>query len=278
MAHAPVSVSTVVIDGHDLDAGLRLIASAGVRRVEPAYIAGYMPFDERDFTEAAGRRLAERAADAGLSIGALSAHTDLGTAGAADRLARRLDLARGAGAAILISNATSTPLRAAMDRVLALRLPDFRAAGIVLGLENPGHGQDALIPDGARGAAVVAAFDDPALRLNYDIGNAHSYGARQRTARADLQAALPWTAHLHLKDLAASGADWRFCALGAGEVGYGPDLLGSLPAGLPVGIELPLRLWRPGRGDPERLADPAPPERIRAGLRQSLAALAAAGT
>lgn len=273
---APVSVSTVVLDGQDLDRGLALLAMAGATSVEPAYIEGYMPFDETTFTEAAGLDLARRLRAAGLGICALSAHTDLGQPASADKLRRRLDFAAAAGARIVISNATTVDRRDALHRTLAAIAPDLAAREMVLALENPGHGTGALLPDGRRGAAVVAAMADPRIRMNYDIGNAASYGGA-RAGTDDLVAALPVTAHLHLKDLRTQGADWHFCPLGDGDIGYGAELdLARLPPDLPIGIEHPIRLWRPGKGDPRRRDEIPDEASVIAAVRRSLDWLRAA--
>ena len=79
-ASPQISVSTVVTDGASFRRGLEMIAQAGATAVEPAYIDGYMPFDETTFSERNGNALAAAAADAGLALRALSAHMDLGRA------------------------------------------------------------------------------------------------------------------------------------------------------------------------------------------------------
>jgi len=272
---AVISFSTVLLDGIEMAEGLSLIAAAGVRCVEPAFIAGYIPFDETLFDEANGSKLATMIAACGLTVLAVSAHTDLGQTDSAARLLRRLDFANGLGARILISNATTVARRGIFDRTLSRTLPAFAAAGVTLALENPGHGRDALIPDGVRGAALVAAYDDAALRLNYDIGNAHTYGARQGSLMQDLAAALPWTAHLHLKDVADQNGNWSFCSIGAGSVGYDAHLAHLLPKDLPLGVEVPLRLRRPGRGDPVRSPHPIEADDVRQTVCDSMAALRA---
>ncbi len=270
-----ISVSTVVLDGQAFEHGLDLLARAGARAVEPAFIEGYMPFDETTFTEAGGLRLARQIRDAGLTVRAMSAHTDLGRDDSVAKLMRRLDFAAAAGARILISNATTTDRLSPFQRTIAAVQPELAARDIILALENPGHGQDALLPDGAKGAAVIAGLADPRIRMNYDIGNAASYGARTLDPAADLAAALPVTAHLHLKDLRASGEDWFFCPLGQGDIGYGTTVpVDTLPVDLPLGIEYPIRLWRPGRGDPVRRAEVPAEDEVVAAVRASLSSTA----
>lgn len=269
---AVFAVSTVIFDGLGLLRGAGLLAGTGVTEVEPAFIDGYMPFDETTFTAAEGRRIAALFADHGIAVPAISAHTDLGLPDSADRLARRLDLALGAGAGVLVTNATSLGRKAALMRTVEAALPRFQSAGVVLALENPGHGQDALLPDGKAGAALVAGWDSPWLRLNYDVGNAYTYAQGRIDLADDIASAAPCAARVHLKDVALRGGDWQFCPLGEGAVGYGDSGLLRALRGMAFTCEHPIRLWRPGRGDPVRL--PAIPEGE--AVRRSIAASARA--
>ncbi len=276
---ARLSVSTVVLDGQAFERGLDLLAMAGVTAVEPAFIEGYMPFDEDSFSEKAGLQLARTLRNAGLGIRALSAHTDLGQTNSVDKLRRRLDFAAAAGARVVVSNATTADQKATFLQTIAAVQPDLAARDMILALENPGHGANALMPNGLQGAALVASLDDPRIRMNYDIGNAQSYGARATSAADDLAAALPVTVHLHLKDLKSVGEDWLFCPVGQGDIGYGTTLgLGSLPPRLSIGIEHPIRLWRPGRGDPQRRAEVPDEALVVAAVREALAFVAKALT
>lgn len=245
--------------------------------MEPAFIEGYMPFDEATFSERGGLTLGQQIRDAGLTLRAMSVHTDLGLDDSADKLQRRMDFAAAAGAQIVITNATTTDRDGIFERTIAAIRHELAAREMILALENPGHGRDALLPTGKRGAEVIEAIGDPRIRMNYDIGNAASYGARQGTAADDLAAALPVVAHLHLKDLQAIAQDWYFCPLGQGDIDYRRCVpLHSLPADLPFAIEHPIRLWRPGRGDPLRRTEVPDEAAVIAAVRASLQFVSAA--
>ncbi len=267
-----ISVSTVVFDGQDMALGFDVLAGLGLDAVEPAFIKGYVAFDETAFGPVAAAVMADMLAQSGLRVAALSAHIDLGEDDSAARLLRRADYAARIGAPVLITNATSVPQKVAFEATLQQCLPEFAARGVVLALENPGHGVRSLMPNGGAAAAIVQAFDHPFLRLNYDIGNAMTYGARAVSARDDLAAALPWCARLHLKDVVSRGPHWAFCAIGDGDVGY-KDLIGWLKqrSDCPsIGLELPLRLTRPGRGDPVRGSAPVPLADAREAIKRSI--------
>lgn len=271
-----ISVSTVVLDGQVFERGLELLAMAGATSVEPACIEGYMPFDEATFTERQGVFLAQKLRNAGLGVQAISAHIDLGGSAGPEKLLRRLDFASAAGARIVITNATTADRTSGMLKTIAAIQPELVTRDMVVALENPGHGANALLPDGARGAAFVASLADPRIRMNYDIGNAETYGARIASAADDLALALPVTAHLHLKDVRTLGKHWQFCALGQGDIGYGTTLaIDKLPEDLPIGIEHPIRLWRPNRGDPQRGTEVPDEATVVAAVREALACVEA---
>lgn len=263
------AISTAAFDGHPMEAALDGIAALGVGLVEPAYIRGYTEFDEGSFSESAAGRLRLALAERGLRARGVSAHMDLSGPDAPGMLARRIGFAGALGAGILITNAGPAEGRAAILACLDGALPALEAAGVVLALENPGHGAGDLIGQGEDGAALVAALGSPHVRLNVDVGNLLTYAGG---VEPGLSAALPQAAHAHLKDVAEDGPDWRFVPLGEGMVDWraAAGVMARLAPGLPVAVELPLRLRRPGRGDPVRAREPLPIPAIRDALRRSL--------
>lgn len=271
-----LAVSTAAFDGHPLEAALDEVAALGLRGVEPAYIQGYTAFDEGSFSDAAAARLGRALAERGLAAPSLSAHLDLAAEGAEARLARRIGFAGRLGAGILITNAGPAAGRDAILRLVEAAVPSLEAAGVTLALENPGHGRGDLIGKGADGAALVAQIGAPRVRLNVDVGNFRTYAG---ALEPHLSAALPLAAHAHLKDVAEDGPHWRFVSLGEGVVDW-PAVAAArarLAPGLPLAVELPLRLFRPFRGDPVRAPAAVPLPVIRDALRRSLAAWAGQG-
>lgn len=268
-----ISVSTAVFDGHGLDAAIANIAESGAGWIEPAYIGGYVDFDETDLEEPAAQALSRQVQAAGLRVRAVSAHMDLGDARSDTdaMLARRIRFAAALGARFLITNAGQAAARAAIYRRIETVLPICHASGVVLAVENPGHGTGALIGNAVDGARLVQHFDNPALRMNYDAGNACSYSGGLLQPDADVRRIDPaMIGHLHVKDFCDEGADWTFCAAGDGLVDYAA-LWPLLPADLPLSLELPLRLRRPGHGDPQRQAAPVPLAGIVRAIERSMA-------
>jgi len=268
----PIGVSTVAYDGRPIDDAFAGIAQAGAGFVEPAFIKGYMDFDETDLSEAAGAAMARRLRAHGLGCLAISAHMDQGAPEAAEALARRLRFTAAVGAKITITNSTRRLFRDALSRVVEACLPLAETLGVTIALENPGHGDDDLMPDGRRGADIVANFASPWLRINYDTGNTltHSEGAVR--PEDDILHILPTLCHVHLKDVRRTPAGWRYVAIGEGELDQKRifEALASRPE-IPAAIEIPLRLVRgfaaPPRRDPALPALAAISDAVRKSLR-----------
>ena len=79
-------------------------------------------------------------------------------------------------------------------------------------------------------------------------------------------------AHAHIKDVLALPDEWRFTPIGEGSLDY-PAIAAVLQRrcpNLPIGIELPLRLRRPGRRAPIRAPNPLSIDEIEEAVRTSL--------
>jgi len=215
-----------------------------------------MDFDETDLSEAAAADMARRLRAHGLDCLAISSHMDQGAPEAAEDLARRLRFTAALGAEITITNSTSRLRRDALSRVVEACVPLAEALGVTIALENPGHGDDDLMPDGRRGAELVAAFASPWLRLNYDTGNALTHSEGVIRPEDDIVHTLPALCHVHLKDVRRAPTGWRYVAIGDGELDQARifKTLASRPE-IPVAVEIPLRLVRgfaaPPRRDPD---------------------------
>lgn len=269
MGPRTVSVSTVLFDGHPMGRAFDLIAAAGAAHVEPAFIRGYVDFAEPDLSPASGVTLRRRAGDAGLAVHAISAHLDLSGDDAGAGLARRIAFAEACGARILITNAGPAARRDRIEAALEAALPLCERAGIVLALENPGHGSGDLLGTGPDGLRLVREIGSPHLRLNHDVANVATYTRGEVRPVEDLAAALDAVAHVHLKGVAEEDWGWRFCPLGEGIVDVAA-VMAALPDHLPISLELPLRLSRPGKSEPTRASEPIPVEQLAAALGRSL--------
>lgn len=262
-----LSVSTALFDGHPMEAGFDLLAARGINAVEPAFIKGYVDFTEADFTDAAAVRLSRSIAARGLTVQALSAHMDLSGEDADAALSRRIDFAAALETPVLITNTGPAHAEAKIRAVLDRATRRLEETGVTLALENPGHGIGDLIGTPEKAASLVRSVGHPKIALNVDICNFATYGGSMN-ALIDLDEALVHAVHVHLKDFRDVDSDWRFTAIGDGEVHW-TDVFPRL-GDLPMGLEMPLRLSRPRKADPVRMKRPVPLSEITAALDRSL--------
>src|SRR5574341_107856 len=267
-----VSVSSMAFDGYSLETALDELAGLGVRHVEPASVdRAFQHLVEADFCDGRAAWLREQMCARGLSCISLSAHMDLTQLESVDRFRRRLEFARAIGAVIVNTIAGPTSglegFRANIPAI-ARRAAEL---GLTLALEN--HGD--LVDRGHQIVEFIQAVGIPAVRLNYDTGNAWYYAKGELDPAAELAEVAPVIAHVHLKDPRMDDGLMRWVALGEGVLDL-PALgriLGDRLAAVPVSIELSLRQrsrdFEPRWRTPEV---PSLPE-IRGDITRSLRAL-----
>ena len=269
----PVSISAAPYDGYSFPQVCDSLAACGARFVEPAFIVGYTePFDEGSFTPAEARAYRAALEASGLRCHAVSSHIDLGREDALTVFRGRMDFAAALGAKVINTNAAE---RSRQARFLANIGPlnDHAASlGLVIGLENPGNGEDNLMNDAAEGLALVRDLGLPAVRLNYDPGNTASHRPGRIDAAADAVTALPGCAHFHLKDVRHEADGWHFVVPGRGDIDCAAVMEALASHGdLPFAVEMPLRLRRGPDAQPLRASEPVPLATVEAAVRDSLA-------
>lgn len=270
-----VSLSTVLFDGYPMEQAVEETARAGYSYIEPAYIQGYLDFDETAFSPEQARVLRRQAEGSGLRVHSVSAHMDLSLPSAEAMLRRRVNFAAELGASCLTTNTGPAARGDTVIRTLNAVAKDCESSQIVIGLENPGHGSGDLLGDGAAGADFMRRLDRAHVRLNYDAANVFTYSQETRRPENDVEFALPWLVGVHLKDVASVGVNWCFKALGEGQIANGA-IIARLPPEIPLTIELPLRLARLRRSNPSRQAQLLAIPELRAASVQSLAFVKAA--
>jgi sugar phosphate isomerase/epimerase len=270
MRQRQISVSTVAYDGYPFETSFAELARLGIKLVEPAYINGYMVFTEEAFETVAVAAMKTRLKQYGLSSLAISAHMDTGAADAEAMLARRIRFTAGIGARYTITNSTTHDRRQQLEKTLDANLRLAEKLGVIIALENPGHGNTNIMMDAERGAELVRAFNSPFLRMNYDTSNALTCTEGGTRPESDIDYAMPISSHMHLKDVVRAEDRWRYVAIGAGEIDY-PKLLSKLKPrlDLPLTIELPLRLQRKLHQDPQRETDLSPLPTIAHAIKKS---------
>jgi sugar phosphate isomerase/epimerase len=268
-----VSVSTAAFDGYDLSVAINEISRLGVEHVEVAFIQGYMdPFDEDYFSEMNAKMIQGLLSDTGLSCFAFSAHMDLAAKGAVDIFKKRMVFAKTVGAKIIITNAGPRPQEKEFIQNIVALADIAKSLDMIIALENPGDGKENVVNSGETGASIIKHIASDWVRLNYDFGNVISHFFERLRPEEDFTYALPFSAHLHIKDVKSNGQGWSFVEIGKGSIDYSFILktLASKYPQIPISLEIPLRITRDRDASPRRAASPLPLDEIRNVLKGSL--------
>jgi sugar phosphate isomerase/epimerase len=232
-----ISVSTMAFDGYSLETALDELAGLGVRYIEPASVDKvFQHLTEEDFCDDRAAWLREQLGARGLTCVSLSAHMDLTQEESVDRFRRRLEFAAAIGARIV--NTIAGPTGGLAGFRANIPAIGGRAAelGLTLALEN--HGD--LVDRGQQIVEFIRGVDIPAVRANYDTGNAWYYSKGAINPVVELEQIASVIAHVHLKTPKIVDGLMRWVALGEGELDFpatGRVLQQRLP-GVPVSFEL----------------------------------------
>jgi sugar phosphate isomerase/epimerase len=267
-----VSVSTMAFDGYPLETALDELAGLGVRCVEPASVDKiFQHLVEEDFCDTKARWLRAELAKRSLSCLSLSAHMDLTRPDSVDRFSRRLEFARNIGARCvnsIVGPVDGTEGFRANIPAIERRARDL---GVVVALEN--HGD--LLDCGQQLVEFIQSIGSPAIRVNYDTGNAWYYSKGAIDAVAELEALSSVIAHVHLKSPQVDDGLMRWVALGEGvlDIEAAARVLKRHMPRVPVSYELSPR-QRSRRFEPRWRTPEVPPlEDLRATIGTSLAVL-----
>jgi sugar phosphate isomerase/epimerase len=235
-----ISVSSMAFDGYSLETALDELAALGVRFVEPASVDKvFQHLVEADFCEERAVWLGHQLHARSLACLSLSAHMDLTQPDSVDRFRRRLEFAHAIGAQevnTIAGPAGNLDGFQANIPAIAKRASDL---GLVVALEN--HGD--LVDRGRQIVKFVQAVGSPAIRANYDTGNAWYYAKGSLDPAEELAEVAPVVAHVHLKAPRMDDGMMRWVALGEGILhlpAVGRVLRERLPQ-VPVSVELSLR-------------------------------------
>jgi len=268
-----ISVSTAAFDGYDLAIAVDEISRLGVDHVELAFIQGYMDsFDEDYFSKINAKMIQGLLSDTGLSCFAFSAHMDLAARGAVDIFEKRMVFAKTVGAKIIVTNAAPRPQEKEFIQNIVALADIAKSLDMIIALENPGNGKENVVNSGETGASIIKHIASNWVRLNYDFGNVISHFFERLRPEEDFTYALPFSAHLHIKDVKSNGQGWSFVEIGKGSIDYSFILktLASKYPQIPISLEIPLRITRDRDASPRQAASPLPLDEIRNVLKGSL--------
>lgn len=273
--HRIVSVSTMAFDGYSLEQALDELAGLGVRYVEPASVDKiFQHLVEADFCDARAAWLNGQLAARSLRCHSLSAHMDLTQAESVERFTRRLDFAKAIGAETINTIAGPAANLEGFRRNIPALARRAEELSLTIALENHGDLLDAgrQILDGIRDVG------HPAVRVNYDTGNAWYYSKGAIDPVAELAELSPVVAHLHVKTPKVEDGLMRWVALGDGALDV-PGIAGVLNTRMPgVAISYELSPRQRSRDFEPRWRTPEVPplDEIRRMVTRSLDVLARA--
>lgn len=267
-----VSVSTMAFDGYSLVQALDELAALGVKYVEPASVDKvFQHLVEEDFCDRRAAWLRAELLVRGLSCLSLSAHMDLTQPDSVDRFHRRLEFARNIGARCVNSIAGPAGNLAGFHANIPAIAERARDLGVVIALEN--HGD--LLDREQQALDFIREVNHPAIRVNYDTGNAWYYSKGSIDPVEELAVLAPVVAHVHVKTPKIVDGLLRWAALGDGELDL-PALARVLKErmpGVPVSYELSPR-QRSRNFEPRWRAPEIPPlPEIRGIINRSLRAI-----
>jgi len=267
-----VSVSTMAFDGHSLETALDELAALGVTHVEPASVDKvFQHLVEEDFCDRRAAWLRAELLARGLSCLSLSAHMDLTQPDSVDRFHRRLEFARNIGARCVNSIAGPTGKLEGFRKNIPAIADRARDLGVMIALEN--HGD--LLDREQQVLDFIREVNHPAIRVNYDTGNAWYYSKGAINPVEELALLAPVVAHVHLKTPQVDDGMLRWVALGEGilDLPAAARVLKERLPGVPVSYELSPR-QRSRDFEPRwRMPEVPPLAEIRATISRSLRAL-----
>lgn len=251
---------------YSLEQALDGIAAAGFKYVELSAVRGWTEHVPLDADEKTLGKIQRMLNERGLIAVSLSGHSDLTTKEGLKDALRALDLAERLGIGIMntaVGGHYSEQEDEAGFMANINELADAAAAkNITIGIEI--HGD--VTGNGKKAAAVIEKIGRPNIRLNYDSANCEFWGDAR--AEDDLQYALPYLVHSHLKDTVGGYRVWNFPAIGKGRVDF-DNLLRQFKRGGYTG---------PHTVEIEFKGEPWPPlEAVNKAMKDSYRALSALG-
>jgi len=232
-----VSASTMAFDGYSLEQALDELAALGVRYVEPASVDKiFQHLVEEDFCDTRAAWLRDQLAARRLVCLSLSAHMDLTGPDSVERFHRRLRFARNIGARCVNSIAGPIGKLEEFRKNIPTIADRARDLGVMIALEN--HGD--LLDRGQQVLDFIRDVNHPAIRVNYDTGNAWYYSKGTINPVEELAQLAPVVAHVHVKTPKIVDGLLRWVALGDGELdlpGLARVLKERMPR-VPVSYEL----------------------------------------
>jgi sugar phosphate isomerase/epimerase len=218
-----LAASTNSYHSYSLEEALAGIAAAGFKNVELTSVPGWTEHVPRNASAAELQQVKDLLAKYDLHAISLSGHSDLVSDEGATEFRKALRLCKDLGISMITTSTgghadTSTgDLDEQREQFLTRidGLADEAAAeGVTICLETHGG----LLATGALSADLVRQIGKPNVGINYDAGNVIFYGDTR--PEQDIQAAVAYINHMHVKDQIGGAGVWNFPTVGTGEIDY----------------------------------------------------------
>lgn len=272
MSRRILSIGSGAYSGHSYPVLLESLARCGVSHVEPAFIAGYTdPFDESVFSLHQAALMRRWLADSGVGCHAFSAHMSLGRPDSVDIFRRRMDFARTIGARIINTVVAAKTDETVFFKNIEVLSRHAEEIDFLIGLENPGDGNDNLFNTAQDGIDLIRRLGHPHIVMNYDPGNVPSHFSGKVDPVSEGLVALPFCAHMHIKDVRILVDRWIYPGISQGDIAY--DTIMRELAGhpdLPFSLEILPAMCRGRDSKPQRIVPPPSLEDVENMIRVSL--------
>lgn len=267
-----ISVGSGAYSGYSYPVLLESLAGCGITHVEPAFIQGYTdPFDETTFSLHHAAQINHWLQESGMQCYAFSAHMSLGRPDSLEIFRHRMDFARSLGAHIINTTAALKTDADSFFSTIEALARHAEGIGILIGLENPGDGNDNLFNTAQDGIDLVRKINHPNVTMNYDPGNVPSHFFGKIDSIQEGLTALPACAHMHIKDVRTEADGWLYPGITQGEIVYDPVMkkLAEMPD-FPFSLEILPTLKRGRDAKPHRLTAQLPLKEIEKAINQSM--------
>lgn len=239
-----IGVSTNTYHKFELDEALKGISKAGFNYVELTSVMGYTEhivpenMKERDIAT-----LRDQLDGYGLTVLAISGHSDLTTKDGCDHLRAVIELAGKLDAKVVNTGISmqedpEAGLSEEAERSFYENIEDLgdfaSANGVNIGIET--HD---FLKTAHQGSEILSNIESDSVGLNYDTGNVIFYGGVSPEEDIKNLKSEDFTC-MHLKDKLGGKGEWNFPALGEGEINFGPVFawLDSIDYRGPVSVEI----------------------------------------
>ena len=250
-----IGVNTAMFDGWDLDTTFAVIKKSGFKFVELAYNQGYVGnLNAALFEDEHARHVKELLEKHQLGMHALGCTVPLSGEDAIDQFSARIRFAGKLGVKYLNISLGKQEFHDIIVSNLKQPAPLAREHNCIICMENGGDPNYNFMTCAEEVFAALDEIAQDSVGLNVDPGNTLSMRS-DIDPIADALTMLPRATHFHVKDVQKRHGEYRFPAIGQGDLDYRQILVQLAERQIPCSLEIPLRMHRKADTFPVRSED-----------------------